>query len=347
MKNTGKALADVIPGLGKFTFDASVGTVFITSGSGVIGYRVAMNLLQAGHRDVRVGMWKGDRFDAERGFGQQCAENLQAKGATIVDFDWKDPNDFEAALTGVKTVFCTIPHVEGWNDVFPNFIAVCKKKNIEHFVKVSFLRPIHDWKGISGVAKQYRDSVPFVAFHSICDDLLEASKNSSRISFTILACSHLMPTPLIMQGKVLREEHKFISASYGMGVDYVSPNDVADCAVVCILKPKPHRNKVYNLTGPGPITDAEVAKLLTKFYGCEIQHIELGYHAYKEDVRKRGLPEWEVRDAAAFERMKASGVDELKESYTSDVEKITGHKPESFEEYLSHKATMRPGMTIP
>ena len=255
--------------------------------------------------------------------------------------------DFDRALDGVKTVFCTLPHVQGWADVFPTFIKTCKKKKVEHFVKISFLRPTHEWKGISTTARQYRESVPFVNFHGTCDDLLEAAKNDSRISYTILCCSHLMTTPLVMQGKLLREDHKFVTASYGMGVNYVSPNDVADAAVVVLLNQKPHRNKVYNLTGPGPITDAAVCKLLTKQYGAEIEHVELGYHAYKEDCKKRGLQDWQVKDAAAFERIKASGVDEMSSSYTKDVEKITGMKPESFEGYFSKKECMRPGMSYP
>ena len=41
IKNTGKSLADVIPGLGRLTFDSDIGKVFVTSGTGVIGYRVA------------------------------------------------------------------------------------------------------------------------------------------------------------------------------------------------------------------------------------------------------------------------------------------------------------------
>jgi uncharacterized protein YbjT (DUF2867 family) len=347
MKKTGKALADVIPGLGHFVYDTTVGTVFITSGTGVVGYRVATSLLEAGHKDVRVGIWKGDREHDDQSFGQQCADALKAKGAEVIDFDWTSEADYETALKGVKTVFCSLPHVEGWSDVFPAFIKVCKQKKVEHFVKISFLRPTHDWKGVSTAARQYRESVPFVSFHGVCDDLLEASKNDSRISYTILCCSHLMSTPLIMQGKLLREDHKFVTASYGMGVNYVSPNDVADAAVVCILNNKAHRNKVYNLTGPGPITDQAVAKLLTKHYGTNVEHVEMGYHAYKEDARKRGLPEWQVKDAAAFERMKASGIDELSQSYTKDIEKITGMKPESFADYLNNKSCMRPGMTFP
>lgn len=254
---------------------------------------------------------------------------------------------FDAALSGVKTVFCTLPRLKGWSDSFPAFLRKCKSKKVEHFVKVSFLRPTHAWKGISATARQYRESVPFVNFHGTCDDLLEAAKNDSRISYTILCASHFMPTPLLMQGNVLRKDKKFISASYGMGVNYVSPNDMADAAVVVLLNQKPHRNKVYNLTGPGPITDGQVAKLLTKAYGEPITHVELGYHAYKEDIRKRGLPDWLVQDAACFERMKASGIDEHSSSYTHDIEKITGHKAESFEDYLNNKTCMRPGMSFP
>jgi len=107
-------MADVIPGLGKFTFDPEIGTVFITSGTGVIGYRVALSLLEAGHKSVRVGIWKGDRLEGEKSFGQQVADVLEAKGAEVVDFDWACEEDYNNAVRGVKTVFCSLPHMENW-----------------------------------------------------------------------------------------------------------------------------------------------------------------------------------------------------------------------------------------
>lgn len=67
-----------------------MGKVFITSGSGVVGFRVAVSLLEAGHKDVRVGIWKGDRQGMDKSFGQQCADALAAKGAEVVDFDWNN-----------------------------------------------------------------------------------------------------------------------------------------------------------------------------------------------------------------------------------------------------------------
>ena len=51
----------------------------------------------------------------------------------------------------------------------------------------------------------------------------------------------------------------------------VSPNDVADAAVVVLLNQKPYRNKVFNLTGPGPIKDSEIVAALSKRYGMEIE----------------------------------------------------------------------------
>jgi len=156
-----------------------------------------------------------------------------------------------------------------------------------------------------------------------------------------------MSTPLLLQGDGLRKDKKFVSASYGMGVNYVSPNDVADAAVVVLLHPKAYRNKTYNLTGTGPTRDAAVVKLLSDRYGEPIEHIQLGYHEYVADVKKRGLPDWQIKDSAAFEKMKAFGGDEQPGSYTKDFAMIIGKTPENFKDYLEHVSSMRPGLTFP
>jgi uncharacterized protein YbjT (DUF2867 family) len=237
---TGKAMADIVPGLGRFTFDPDLGTIFVTSGTGVIGYRVAMSLLEAGHKSVKVGIWKGEREIGPGGeFANEIAKVLKAAGAEIVDFDFTDPTCYPDVLSGVKTVFCSLPHVEDWNDIFNDFLMKCREMKIEHFVKISF---IHNPK--------YRENVPFCAFHNTCDDFLAISSKNSRISYTVLAASHLMSTPLLHQGVLLSKDHKYVTASYGVGVNYVSPNDIADAAMVVLLNRKDHRNKIYNLTGP-------------------------------------------------------------------------------------------------
>jgi hypothetical protein len=160
--------SDVIPGL-RFMPENHSGKIFITSGTGVIGYRVAMSLLEAGHKAVSVGVWKGERKlgpGAENDcFASNIANILAAKGAEVVDFDWTDETTYENALKNVQTVFCTIPHMDQWASVFPAFLGKCKALNIEHFVKVSFLRH-------TDAGDRYREAVPFVSFHNTVDDLV-------------------------------------------------------------------------------------------------------------------------------------------------------------------------------
>mmetsp|Transcript_279 Transcript_279/g.681 ORF Transcript_279/g.681 Transcript_279/m.681 type:complete len:360 (-) Transcript_279:462-1541(-) len=338
LKKTGKAMADVIPGLGKLTFDDDLGKIFVTSGTGVVGYRVAMSLLEQGQKEVRVGVYKGEReASSSAGAGDSdFVDNiwniLKDKGAEVIEFDWTKPESQEEALAGVKTVFCSLPHMDTAIDTFSSFIQKCKAHKVEHFVKISFL---HN--------ERYRTEVPFCKFQFQCDDLLEQAPKSSRISYTILASSHLMTTPLLTQGEGLTKDHKYVTASYGMGVDYVSPNDVADAAMVVLLHLKSHRNKVYNLTNIEPVTDRNVAKQLSKVYGTEIEHVELGYHDYVERLAARNIPSWMSKDAAAFEKMKASGIDEDGHNYYSDLANLIGRKPETFTQYLTNEKSQRPG----
>jgi NAD(P)H dehydrogenase (quinone) len=305
----------------------------------VIGHRVALSLLEAGVKDVRVGIWRGDRAVGDKSLGEKCSDDLKAKGAEVVEFDWSDPSCFRAALAGVKTIFCTIPHMDGWQEVFPAFLTEAKHAKVEHFLKISFFQA----DDRHGAYMQ----VPFVHFHSTCDDILKLAKSDSRISYTILKTTHLMSTPLIHQGPSLRKDKKFVTASYGMGVNYVSPNDVADAAIVILLNLKEHRNKHYTLTGRGPIKDNEVAKHLSKFMGEPIQHVELGYHDFKAYMLKSGHPKWLVKDSAEFEKIKASGIDERPSSYTTDLEKLIGKPPETFEDYLSNKESMTSAWSWP
>ena len=341
LKKTGKGLADNIPGLENVTFDKVPGTIFVTSGTGVIGHRVALSLLELGHKSVRVGVWKGDReIGGDKSLGQMVAEKLEAKGAQVVDFDWYNEDDYEAAVAGVQTVFCTFPHINLWDDLFPTFLDTCKKAKVEHFVKISFFKA-------GDIRNPYRQHVPFVEFHGTCDNILENATNDSKISYTILAVSHIMATPLIHQGPSIRNDKRFVTASYGMGVNYVSPNDVADAAVVCLVDREKHRNKTYNLSGPGPVRDSYVAKLFSEFYGFSIEHVALGYHEYLEYIQRLGHDEWLVMDSAALEKMKASGIDELASSYTNDLETIIGKKPETFADYLMNKESMSPAWSWP
>jgi hypothetical protein len=107
---------------GKLTFDDTPGKKFVTSGTGFIGYRVAMSLLEAGYTHVRVGVWKADRQAGDEDLAGKCTYNLRSapeiyenpRTTPLLTFEtYCIPLfhiSYDAALNGVKMLY-TIPHI--------------------------------------------------------------------------------------------------------------------------------------------------------------------------------------------------------------------------------------------
>lgn len=303
-------------------FFETSGTVFVTSATGVIGYRVANRLLDAGHPTVRVGARDPKKV-----------QELNKRGAEIADFCWENEDTYDKALHGVKSVFCSTPYTKGWARKFPQFLKACRKAGVRNFVKVSFY---HARK-----VKEIFQNVPFVALHGMCDEYL----SESGIPYTIVAASHFMSNPLVFQGKELMSNFKpapYYGASQNHGVNYVSPNDVAEVATRVILAPKTHHGMEYTITGPEAIPEQEVASILSKHLSKPIMYCEQPIHYFEDTEKMSGHPIWMVRDIVALEQLKASGKEELKSFKKSDFEVLCDHQPETFDEYLRKKDCMSP-----
>jgi len=290
-----------------------------------------------GHKDIRVGVWKGPRQDGvSQDIGPEVLDEFEALGLTVINFDWTKESFWTMSLAGIKTVFCTLPLMEADASKFHDFVEACRKNGVKHFIKTSFYTSYGNYP------------FPYVKFQSDCDKSLTEPKEPipgvthSTMPYTILSSSHLMSTPLIYQGPALRDDRKYITASYSMGVNYVSPNDLARAAVTVIADDKKHHNKVYTFSNSGPHLDKEIATSLAKFYGAQIEHIEIGFHDFQAVLKKRSLPDWLVDVMAGFERMKASGFEEKKAAYAhvKDIEKLIGGQPEDFDAYLANRSAM-------
>jgi uncharacterized protein YbjT (DUF2867 family) len=132
----------------------------------------------------------------------------------------------------------------------------------------------------------------------------------------------------------------FYGASGNRGVNYVSPNDVAEVAVRVLLNPRDHYNQEYTLTGSEAITDQQVAGLLSKRLEKPVMYVDQPLDTFTTQLLLAGDPEWMVNDLAVLEKVKATGNEESRSFVSDDVEKICGRKPQSFEEYLQEVDTM-------
>lgn len=321
IQNLQDSLSKISSALG-FEIDPDAGKIFITGGNGPLGHRVATKLLRAGFPDLRLGAHRPEDM-----------EDKSEKGAEVVRFVWEDPETYKKALDGVKTVFCTAPYHRGWKENFEPFLDACKDAGVQHIVKFSFYH-----------AQSQADHfhlVPLVKDHGYCDHLLV----KSGITFTILEATHLMSNPFVLRGNELRSSQKpavLFGASRNKGVNYVGPNDIAECATRAILDPMRHKNRIYTLTGSSTITEQEVCGLLGDYLNKPVMYIEQPIQTLKDSEKKSGDPEWMIEDMVTLEMVKASGYEVDPGFATKDIENICGHPPETFSMYLQSSEFMSP-----
>jgi len=334
-------LAQLAESLGIRNLDPDCGKIFITGGTGVVGHRVANRFLKDGYADIRLGSHRPETLD-----------EMKWLGADVVEFNWDDEKTYEKALEGVKSVLCVIVYHENWEKHFPVFLEACKKAGVRHLIKLSFYH--------ARLGDEFAE-VPLVKAHGECDQMLidaltpkvdstfEADTEvavdfgTPHMSYTILYASHFMSNPFAFQGEELFDDKKpvtYYGASGNRGVNYVSPNDVAEVAVRILLNPREHYNREYTLTGPKAVTDQEVAGFISKRLNKPVMYVEQPLHTFKSQLKLLGDPEWMVDDLAALEKIKGSGSEESRTFVSRDIEKICGHKPEDFEGYLGEPETM-------
>jgi len=117
---------------------------------------------------------------------------------------------------------------------------------------------------------------------------------------------------------------------------------VAEAAVRVLLEPRAHYNKEYTLTGPGPVTDQQVADLLSKYLKKPVMYVDQPLHVFENGIKVSGDPNWMVEDLVALEKIKASGTEDNHAFVSGDFEKLCGHPPETYEGYLRMTNVMTP-----
>ena len=300
--------------------EESGGPVFITGGTGPVGHRIALRLADAGYPHVRVGV-----------HDNQACQDLSNLGVEVATFHWRDEKSYPSALEGVKSVMITAPYILNWQEQFPAFLKACQDAGVKHIVKLSFFHA-------RASGEMFQD-VPLIRAHGDCDEML----SKCGIDYTIIAATHFMSNPFVFQGDTLRSDLKpapFYGSSAEKGVNYVSPNDVAEAAVHALMEPKVHVNKEYSITGPEAIKDQAVASLLSSYLKKPIMYVDQPPHTFKDTEKEAGDPEWLIADLVALEKIKASGTEEDAAFTSLDFGCICGHAAETFGDYLRHTRTM-------
>ena len=306
----------------------TTGRILVLDGHDVIGYRVVDQLAYLDYPMIRVGVRNTQDYLNTKRWDEM--EYTIEK----VTFDWCDESTYDLPLEDVKTVFVTTPMTpSNWDENFPKFLEACHRAKVKKIVKLSFYHSIQSKAenpryGNFGSQDNTTDpihNVPFVKKHALCDgDLILRKEFNS----TILFATHLMSNVFCygFDREALKKDKEFYGASQGQQINYVSPNDVADMAITAIFD-KSHTREGYNVLGPFPLTDVEVAALLSECLHTTVTYVEKPIDFFEKDT-------------AALENIKASGME--KDFPHGDFKRIMNRSPQSFREYLKDKDRMSP-----
>jgi uncharacterized protein YbjT (DUF2867 family) len=278
----------------------------ITGATGNVGARVVRALAERG---VPTRAFVHDRDKAASTLGDADVE--------LAVGDFADGASVRAALRGVDAVFLT--SADG-PDKVANETAVVDAAVAEGVARIVKL-------SVNGASAD--SPVTIWRWHAE----IEAHLGAARVAGTVLSANFFMTNLLAMAGAVRQTGLLFLPLGEA-SIAMIDPEDVA-AAAAAVLADDRHNDSAYVLTGPSPLTGADVAEQLSAATGRSI-----GYVAVPDDQAHAGLVQAGAPDWLAAEMVTMFG--ELRRgiasSTTDTVERLIGRAPRSLSSFAGDVA---------
>jgi uncharacterized protein YbjT (DUF2867 family) len=277
--------------------------VILVTTAGKVGSETARLLRQ---RDVPVRVLARDPAKAKA---------LADAGAEIATGDLEVPASIDDAMAGVSTVVLVSPAAPAQE---LNVVASAARAGAGHVVKATS-KASPD----SPIARRRWQSE------------IEAGLAASGIPHTLLRSNAYMQNVLALAPAIAATSSFGSSAGQGR-TGMVDARDVAAVAAEIAALPAPHAGKTYWLTGPGLISNYDIAAVLSRQLGRTITYRELSFEENKAAMIRAGVPAPIAEMNAQAFSMAASGDAEW---ITDDVPSLLGRPARSFEQFAADYAT--------
>jgi uncharacterized protein YbjT (DUF2867 family) len=225
------------------------------------------------------------------------------------------PASIDDALTGVSTVVLVSPAVPAQE---LNVVASAARAGTGHVVKAT--------------SKASADS-PIARRRGQAK--IEAGLAASGIPYTLLRSNAYMQNVLALAPAIARTSSFGSAAGKGRS-GLVDARDVAAVAAEIAASPAAHAGQTYWLTGPGLISNYDVAAVLSELLGRTITYRELTFEQNAEAMISAGAPEQIAQMNAQAFSLAADGDAEW---VTEDVPSLLGRPARSFRQFAIDYAT--------
>jgi uncharacterized protein YbjT (DUF2867 family) len=256
---------------------------------------------------------------------RRIAPRLRLAGATVrtaarsnadVRFDWDDPSTHDAALEGVDAVYLVSPSLRlDHAPLVISFLDRAQAAGVTHVTALS--------------ARGVNFAPPEAALRAIELDLLARSG----LTVAILRPGWFMQDfdEYIFQPSIAADGE--LVAPTGAGAEpFVHVEDIADVATITLLE---RRAGEFTLSGPEALTFAQVAERISLVAGRTVRHVDPPVDEWV--AAAADIPsDYAAMLGMLFDNIRAG----VLASLTDDVERVTGHAPRSFDDYLSDPAVV-------
>jgi uncharacterized protein YbjT (DUF2867 family) len=284
--------------------------ILVTGASGNVGREVLKQVAQTGAK-VRAAF-------------QSSSKQATPAGVETAIVDYNQPDTLRTALKGADRVFLVGPPTAQLPALERKAVDVMAKCGVRHVVKLS--------------AMGGRQSI-FTRQHAESEDYIL----STGVPYTFLRPNGFMQNIVNYNAPTINTQNAFYGTEGDGQVSQIDIRDVARVAAKTLTEDG-HLGKVYTLTGPEPLTNAQVAQILSRVLTREVRYINLTPEQLKPALLSAGLPEWTADALLDLQRLYREG---KASEVTEDVEKILGRKPTSLAQFLAdHRSALEVRETL-
>ena len=226
-------------------------------------------------------------------------------------FDYCSPETHEATFRDVDKMFLLRPPqlTDVKRHMFPA-IDAAKRSGVRHVVFLSLI----------GV-----DKLTFLP-HSHVEQYLQ----KIGMQTTFLRCSFFMQNLNTTHRKELQERSEIFVPVGKARTSFIDVRDIAKVAALALTE-EGHAGKTYDLTGSEGLDYWEVSRMMSEVLGRKISYRNPNPLYFLAETVRRGTP---FSFAMVMTGLYLSTRFGMAKLITNDVERLTGHKPISFRQYV-------------
>ena len=247
--------------------------------------------------------------------GRRVVQRLKSRGvptraasrSSIPSFDWNVPQDWDAVLDGVTSVYISYSPdlaIPGATDSIQQFVD----KAVEHGVSRFVL--------LSGRGEEEAQA---------CENVVQAAD----VEWTVIRASWFMQNfsegeflQLVLAGTITLP-------AADVPEPFIDVNDIADVAVAALTEPG-HAYEIYEVTGPRLLTFTELAKEISEAAKRDVHFVQIPAEAFAQGIKDSGIPE----EIAWLLNYLFDTVLDGRNAYVGDgVKRALGREPADFSDF--------------